>query len=120
MAKVLLVTGGSRGIGAACCRLGAREGYDVAINYVSRKDDAEKVAADVRAAGRRAITIQADVADADAVVAMFDEVERELGPVDAFVSNSGVINRTAPLMDIPVEEIRRIIDIDLTEEPGHS
>ena len=63
MAKVLLVTGGSRGIGAAICRLGARDGYDVAVNYAGRAEAAEAVAADVRAAGRRAITIQGDIAD---------------------------------------------------------
>ena len=72
MAKVLLVTGGSRGIGAAICRLGARDGYDVAINYAGRADAAEAVAAEVRAAGRRAITIQADIGDEAAVAAMFD------------------------------------------------
>ena len=82
MAKVLLVTGGSRGIGAAVCRLGAREGYDVAINYAGRADAAEAVAAEVRAAGRRAITIKADITDEAAVAAMFDRSAAELGPVD--------------------------------------
>lgn len=114
MAKVILVTGGSRGIGAACCVLAARHGYDVAINYAGNAAAAETVARQVREAGRRAITIQADIADEAAVVAMFDQAEAELGPVTAFVSNAGVINKTAPLADIPVAEIRRIIDIDLT------
>lgn len=114
MPKVILVTGGSRGIGAACCALAAEHGYDVAINYAGRKDAAEAVAETVRAKDRKAVTIQADVSDDQAVVAMFDETERALGPVDAFVSNAGVINKTAPLADIPVEEIRRIIEIDLT------
>jgi NAD(P)-dependent dehydrogenase (short-subunit alcohol dehydrogenase family) len=115
MAEVILVTGGSRGIGAACCRLAAERGYDVAINYAGRAAAAEAVAEDVRAAaGRRAITIQADIADADAVARLFDRTEAELGPVTALVSNAGVINKTAPLADIPVEEIRRIVEIDLT------
>lgn len=114
MAKVLLVTGGSRGIGAAICRLGAREGYDVAINYAGRAAAAEAVAAEVRAAGRRAITIQGNVADEAAVAAMFDRTTAELGPVDAFVSNAGVIHKAAPLADIPIAEIRRIVDVDLT------
>lgn len=65
MSKVLLVTGGSRGLGAAICRLGAREGYDVAINYAGRGDAAEEVAAEVRKAGRKAITIQGDISDPD-------------------------------------------------------
>ena len=114
MAKVLLVTGGSRGIGAAVCRLGARDGYDVAVNFAGRADAAERVAADVRAAGRRALTFRADVADDVAVAAMFDQVTAELGPVAHFVSNAGVINRAGPLADLPVAEIRRIVNIDLT------
>ena len=93
MAKVLLVTGGSRGIGAAICRLGARQGYDVAVNFAGRADAAEQVAADVRSAGQRAMTFQADVADDVAVTAMFDQVQAELGPVTHFVSNAGIINR---------------------------
>jgi NAD(P)-dependent dehydrogenase (short-subunit alcohol dehydrogenase family) len=114
MSRVILVTGGSRGIGAACCALAATRGYDVAINYAGNAAAAERVADEVRAAGRRAVTIQGDINDAGAVVRMFDVTETELGPVVAFVSNAGVINKTAPLADIPVEEIRRIIDIDLT------
>ena len=114
MAKVLLVTGGSRGIGAAICRLGARQGYDVAVNFAGRADAAEQVAADVRSAGQRAMTFQADVADDVAVTAMFDQVQAELGPVTHFVSNAGIINRAGPLADLPVSEIRRIVDIDLT------
>lgn len=114
MAKVLLVTGGSRGIGAAVCRLGARDGYDVAVNFAGRADAAEQVAADVRSTGRRAMTFQADVADDVAVAAMFDQVTAELGPVTHFVSNAGVINKAGPLADLPVAEVRRIVDIDLT------
>jgi len=114
MSKVILVTGGSRGIGAACCELAAEHGYDVAVNYAGREDAAAAVADAVRAKSRKAVTIQADVSDDRAVAAMFDETERALGPVTAFVSNAGVINKTAPLADIPVEEIRRIVEIDLT------
>ena len=114
MAKVLLVTGGSRGIGAAVCRLGARDGYDVAVNFAGRADAAEQVAADVRSTGQRAMTFQADVADDVAVAAMFDQVTAELGPVTHFVSNAGVINKAGPLADLPVAEVRRIVDIDLT------
>jgi NAD(P)-dependent dehydrogenase (short-subunit alcohol dehydrogenase family) len=114
MAKVLLVTGGSRGIGAAVGRLGARDGYDVAVNYAGRADAADAVVAVVRAAGQRALAVQGDIADEAAVVAMFDRCEAELGPVDAFVSNAGVIHKAAPLADVPVAEIRRVVEIDLT------
>jgi NAD(P)-dependent dehydrogenase (short-subunit alcohol dehydrogenase family) len=114
MKRVLLVTGGSRGIGAAICRLGARDGYDVAINYAGNEEAAEAVAAEVQAAGRRVITIRGDIADEAAVEAMFDRCATELGPVDAFVSNAGIINKAAPLAEIPVAEIRRVVEIDLT------
>jgi NAD(P)-dependent dehydrogenase (short-subunit alcohol dehydrogenase family) len=116
MTKVVLVTGGSRGIGAAACRLAAREGWDVAVNYAGRTEAAERVAQEVRDAGRRAITVQADIADPAAVAAMFDRCIAELGSVDALVSNAGVIHKGQPLADIPVEEIERIIRVDLV---GH-
>jgi NAD(P)-dependent dehydrogenase (short-subunit alcohol dehydrogenase family) len=114
MAGVALVTGGSRGIGAGVCRLAAREGYDVAVNYAGNAAAAEAVAEEVRAQGRRAVTIRADVADPAQVEAMFDRAAAELGYVDAFVSNAGIIHKAAPLADIPVEDIRRVVDVDLT------
>lgn len=114
MAPVLLVTGGSRGIGAAVCRVAATRGWDVAINYAGRADRAGEVADACRAHGRRAITVQADVADDAAVDRMIARVVDELGPIQGFVSNAGVIHAAAPLTDIPVAEIRRIIDVDLT------
>ena len=116
MARVMLVTGGSRGIGAAVCRLGAAAGYDVAVNYAGRADQAEAVAGTCRDLGRRSCTIQADISDARAVSSMFDRVAAELGPLEAFVSNAGIIHKAAPLADIAVEDIRRVVEIDLT---GH-
>jgi NAD(P)-dependent dehydrogenase (short-subunit alcohol dehydrogenase family) len=114
MAKTLLVTGGSRGIGAAICRLAARDGYDVALSYAGRVDAAKAVVADIQAMGRKAVAIQSDVADPAQVMALFDQVAKELGYVDAFVSNAGIIHKASPLADIPVEEIKRVIDVDLT------
>ncbi|MEZ5823856.1 MAG: SDR family oxidoreductase [Geminicoccaceae bacterium] len=114
MARTLLVTGGSRGIGAAICRLGAVRGYDVAIVYNRQRDSADAVARDVEAAGRRSAVIQADTTDADQIARMFDETETQLGKVDAFVSNSGIIHVGQPLADIPLETIRSVIDTDLT------
>lgn len=114
MTKVVLVTGGSRGIGAAVCRHAARDGWDVAVNFVKRADLAERVAEDVRAVGRRAVTLRGDINDPSAVTTMFDRAAAELGYVEALVSNAGVIHRAAPLMDVAVEEIKRIVDTDLT------
>jgi NAD(P)-dependent dehydrogenase (short-subunit alcohol dehydrogenase family) len=114
MAKTLLVTGGSRGIGAAVCRLAAAEGYDVAFSYAGRADAAKAVAAEIHGVGRKAAAIKSDVADPVQVVALFDQAAAELGHIDAFVSNAGVIHKASPLADIPVDEIKRVIDIDLT------
>lgn len=113
-APTLLVTGGSRGIGAAVCRLAARHGWDVAVNYAGRADRAAEVVKACRAVGRRALAIQADVTDPGAVDAMMGSVAGELGPITGFVSNAGVIHAAAPLAEIPVDEIRRVIDVDLT------
>jgi len=112
--KIMLVTGGSRGIGAAICRLAAKRGYDVAINFAGREDAAEAVARDVRAAGRRALIVKADVAEPAALAAMFDRVEAELGPVDAFANNAGIVHKAGPLAELDEAAIRRVLDIDLT------
>jgi NAD(P)-dependent dehydrogenase (short-subunit alcohol dehydrogenase family) len=116
MARTLLVTGGSRGIGAAVCRLAARDGYDVAFSYAGRADAASEVVAEIEKLGRKAVAIKSDIADPVQVVSLFDRAAQEIGYIDAFVSNAGIIHKTSPLADMPVEEIRRIIDIDLT---GH-
>jgi NAD(P)-dependent dehydrogenase (short-subunit alcohol dehydrogenase family) len=114
MAKTILVTGGSRGIGAAICRLAAREGYDVAFTYAGRADAAQAVAADIQELGRKALSMKSDVTDPAQVVSTFDRAAAELGYVDAFVSNAGVIHKASPLADMAVDEIKRIIDTDLT------
>lgn len=114
MAKTILVTGGSRGIGAAVCRLAARAGYDVALSYAGRVDAAKAVVAEIQGIGRKAVAIQSDVADPMQVVSLFDQAAKEIGSIGAFVSNAGIIHKASPLADIAVEEIKRIIEVDLT------
>jgi NAD(P)-dependent dehydrogenase (short-subunit alcohol dehydrogenase family) len=114
MAKTLLVTGGSRGIGAAVCRLAARDGYDVAFSYAGRVDAAEAVVADIQGLGRKAVAIKSDIADPAQVVSLFDQAAKEIGYIEAFVSNAGIIHKASPLADMSVEEIKRIVDVDLT------
>src|SRR5690349_715440 len=88
--QVAVVTGGSRGIGAAItCRLAAR-GAAVGINYMARNAEAEALRADIVGAGGRAVVLQADVADPAAVAEMFAKVEAELGPVSILMNNAGV------------------------------
>lgn len=113
MTKVLLITGASRGIGAAAARLAGRQGYDVAINYATNTDAAQAVAAEVRASGRRAVTIKADVADPEAIAAMFKTVDRELGPLDAFLNNAGILNPHTRFVDIKPATLQRMLAINL-------
>jgi NAD(P)-dependent dehydrogenase (short-subunit alcohol dehydrogenase family) len=112
-ANRLLVTGGGRGIGAATARLAAQHGWDVAINYAHRRDDAERLAEELRALGRRALTVQADIADEAQVVAMFETVDRELGRLNGLVNNAGVVDVNARLDEMGGARLRRMVDINL-------
>lgn len=94
MAGVIVVTGSSRGIGAATARLAAKQGYDVCVNYVRDAAAAEKVVDDVRAAGRRAIAVQANVASEDEIERLFQTVDRELGRVTVLVNNAAVVGQS--------------------------
>ncbi len=111
---VLLITGGSRGIGAATARLAARRGWDVAINYARDSSAAEQVAAEVRALGRRAITVAADVADESAVLAMFGRIDTELGRLTGLVNNAGIVAMQARLVDMDVARWQRMFAVNIT------
>jgi 3-oxoacyl-[acyl-carrier protein] reductase len=89
-ARVALVTGGSRGIGAAVALMLARAGAAVAVNYRERAADAEAVVANIKSGGGRAIAVAADVSQSAAVAGMIERVGRELGPIDILVNNAGI------------------------------
>ena len=112
-AGVLLVTGGSRGIGAACAVQAARQGWDVAVNFARDRDAAEHVAGKVRAAGRRALVVQADVADEAQVLAMFTELDREFGALGALVNNAGIVDRPQRVDEMSFARLRRMFDTNV-------
>ncbi len=93
MAQVMIVTGASRGIGAAIARLAGKRGYDVCVNYSKSKGPADEVVAAIRAGGGKAIAVQADMSNDDAVKRLFAEVDKQLGVVNVLINNAGIINR---------------------------
>ena len=113
MDKVLLVTGGSRGIGAACCLLAARQGWAVAVNYTANSLAADEVVRQIRAAGGRAMAVQADVADETQVLRMFEQVDAKLGRLTGLVNNAGVVDVTARVEDMSVARWKRMFDINV-------
>jgi NAD(P)-dependent dehydrogenase (short-subunit alcohol dehydrogenase family) len=112
-APVLVVTGGSRGIGAATARMAAQQGYSVGVNFRTGRNEAETVVDGIVRDGGRAIAIQADISDEADVIALFDTVERELGPVAALVNNAGTPGKRAPLRDLTLDEFRNVVDVNL-------
>ncbi len=111
--KTALVTGGGRGIGRGIAIEFAREGADVAINYRRDREAAEATAAEVRGLGRRAVALQADVAEREAVDAMVAQAVEFLGRLDIAVANSGVAARVASVAKTDPGEWRRVIGTDL-------
>lgn len=109
MSRVLLITGGSRGIGAATARLAARRGDAVAVNYRADATAAEAVVAGIRAGGGRAIAVRADVANEHEVVAMFEQVDRELGPLGALVNNAGILETQMRVEQVEAARMQRIL-----------
>jgi NAD(P)-dependent dehydrogenase (short-subunit alcohol dehydrogenase family) len=113
MDKVLLITGASRGIGAATARLAAQAGWAVAVNYTAHSLAADEVVRTLRAAGGHAITVQADVADEAQVLRMFDKIDAKLGRLTGLVNNAGVVDVTARLDEMSVARWRRMFDINV-------
>jgi 3-oxoacyl-[acyl-carrier protein] reductase len=113
MNKVALVTGASRGIGRGIALQLGREGWDVCVNYIQQKESAEQVVAALQAMGRRAIAVQADVADAAAVTSMVKTVETALGPISLLVNNAGIAGQTL-FQDTTDEMWDRYLAVNLT------
>jgi len=113
MDQVLLVTGGSRGIGAATAVLAARKGCKVAVNYTRNQAAAEEVVGTIRSAGGTAIAVQGDVAEEQQVLALFAQVDAKLGRLTALVNNAGVVDQPARVDEMSLARVKRMFDINV-------
>lgn len=113
MPGTMIVTGGSRGIGAAVARLAAQRGHAVCVNYKADSGAAEALVEEITGQGGRAIAQQADVADEAAVEALFARSEKDLGPVTALVNNAGITGRISRFEAVETETLRRVLDVNV-------
>jgi NAD(P)-dependent dehydrogenase (short-subunit alcohol dehydrogenase family) len=113
MQKIVLITGGSRGIGAATSLLAAQRGYAVAVNYATNSLAADEVVRAIRADGGTAITVQADVGVEAQVLAMFDKVDAKLGRLTAFVNNAGVVDVASRVDAMSVARLQRMFNTNI-------
>ena len=114
MNRVILITGASRGIGAATAVLAARQGYDVGVNYTRDGDAAQSVAARVREQGRRACVVQADVSEEQQVLSLFDRVGDELGTPAVLVNNAGILFQQCRLEAMDAGRLSRVFAVNIT------
>jgi NAD(P)-dependent dehydrogenase (short-subunit alcohol dehydrogenase family) len=113
MSAVVLITGASRGIGAATALLAARAGYAVAVNYAANSLAADEVVRQIRQAGGNAMTVQADVADEAQVLTMFEKVDAKLGRLTALVNNAGVVDQTSRVDAMSMARFKRMFEINV-------
>jgi NAD(P)-dependent dehydrogenase (short-subunit alcohol dehydrogenase family) len=110
---VLLIAGGSRGIGASACIMAGQRGYDVAVNYRSNAKAAASVVDAVKSAGGKAIAIQGDMIDEATIERVFIEAAKVLGPITNFVHSAGIGGKNSKLEDASAETIREVLDVNL-------
>ncbi|MBM3548781.1 MAG: SDR family oxidoreductase [Alphaproteobacteria bacterium] len=113
MSKVILVTGGSRGIGRSAARLCGARGWSVGVNYAGNAKAAAETVAEVEKAGGKAIAIKGDVAVEKDVIAMFDATENAFGPIYGLVNNAGIIAPSMQLADMTVERMQRLFAVNI-------
>lgn len=113
MEKVLVVTGGSRGIGAATARLAAEAGYAVVIGYGASREVAERLVEDIGRTGGKALAVEGDVADEATAARLFDAAERAFGPVTALFNNAGITGRMSRLEDLSRAELERVFAVNV-------
>lgn len=108
----ILITGGSRGVGAATARLAAMQGYDVAFSYAANEEAASRVKAEIEGMGRRALAIRADSADPNQVLRLFENVDHAFGRIDVLVNNAATLARQSRLEDLGFERMARIFAVN--------
>jgi NAD(P)-dependent dehydrogenase (short-subunit alcohol dehydrogenase family) len=113
MSKVVIITGSSRGIGAATARQAGREGYAVCVNYVANEAAANAVVADIKGTGGQAIAVQADVAIEADIVQLFETTDRALGPVTALVNNAAMTGRRCLIEEVDMETLARVFNLNI-------
>jgi NAD(P)-dependent dehydrogenase (short-subunit alcohol dehydrogenase family) len=111
--RTMLITGGSRGIGAATAVLAARRGYDVVISFVSNEEAAAAAVEACSAAGAEAVAVRADVAIESDIVALFDETVGTFGRLDAFVNNAGILHRASRLDEFSVDRLDEVVRVNV-------
>lgn len=114
MAKVVIITGGSRGIGAATARLAAQRGYDICLTYHSRADEAAAVVAEIEQLGRKGLAVRVDVAEEADVLRLFDTVDDAFGRPDALVNNAGILELQQRVEAMSADRLARVFAVNVT------
>ena len=113
MSKSVLITGASRGIGAATALLAAQRGYAVAVNYSANSLAADEVVRQIRQSGGQAMAVQADVASEAQVVAMFEKIDAKFGRLSALVNNAGIVDQTSRVDGMSLQRLQRMFEINV-------
>jgi len=114
MPKVMLITGASRGIGAATARLAAAEGYALCLNFHHRADAAQQLLEELKSTGTQAITVAADVADETQVARLFATIDEQFGRLDVLVNNAGMLERQMRLEEMDAARLMRVFAVNVT------
>ena len=113
MAKLVLITGASRGIGAATALLAARRGFAVAVNYAANSLAADEVVRQIRQSGGQAMAVQADVASEAQVMAMFEKIDAKFGHLSALVNNAGIVDQTSRVDGMSLQRLQRMFEVNV-------
>src|SRR5688572_32102948 len=113
MKNSILITGGSRGIGAATALLAAQRGYQVCINYANNKSAADKVVDHINQNGGNSIAVQADISQENEVIDLFNFLDKHFGPLNALVNNAGILNNQMQVVMMDTQRLQRIFGVNV-------